>query len=60
MVYNRQFKILGKLLGEEEMEFDEIRQRIEDLILNSTSNNAKIHSSHHVPIQQYPVKYSSY
>lgn len=37
MVYNKQFKILGKLLGSEDMEFDEIRQKIEDIILNTNS-----------------------
>lgn len=33
MIYTRQFKSLAKLLGNETMEFDDIRDKIEGLIL---------------------------
>jgi hypothetical protein len=32
-VYNRQFRELGRLLGDENMEFEEIKSKIEDMIL---------------------------
>jgi hypothetical protein len=35
MVYNKQFKTLGKLFGSEEMDFEEIKHKIEDTILNA-------------------------
>lgn len=36
-MYNRQFRSLAKLLGNEAMEFDELRHKIEGLILQEMS-----------------------
>lgn len=38
LVYNRQFRDIGRLLGDENMEFDEIRGKVEDLILEGSGS----------------------
>jgi hypothetical protein len=35
IVYNRQFREIGRLLGDENMEFEEIKGKIEDMILEA-------------------------
>lgn len=52
IVYNKQFKSLAKLLGNEGMDFDELKQKVEILISQESSKRSESDLRHKIQILQ--------